>query len=66
MDLYKFNAVVMFLLKGLITHCLLAIINLVSIGDLCIFGIQHGVGRTFIFSGIVIKFLFYLIHCGIN
>ena len=30
----------MFLFKGLITYGLLAIINLVQIGDLCIFGIR--------------------------
>ena len=34
-DLYiSLNAAGMFLLKGLMTHCLLAIINLVAIGDL--------------------------------
>ena len=50
------NAAGMFLLKGLMTHhCLFAIINLVPIGDLCFFVIQHSVGRTFIFSGIGIE-----------
>ena len=34
-DLYiNLNAAGMFLLKGLVTHCLLAIINLVAIDDL--------------------------------
>ena len=34
------------------THCLLALIILVPIGDLCIFDIQYSVERTFIFSGV--------------
>ena len=51
----KLNADVMFLIKGLMTHCLLAIINLVPIGGLCVFDIQYGVGRTFIFSEIGIQ-----------
>ena len=49
------NVDVKFLLKGSMAHCLSAIINLVPIGDLCIFGIEYGVGRTFIFSGIGIE-----------
>ena len=45
----------MFLMKGLMTHNLLAIVNLVLIGDLYIFGIHYGVGRTVIFPGIGIE-----------
>ena len=37
------------------TDCLLAIINLVPICDLCTFVIQFGVGRTFILSGIDVE-----------
>ena len=44
------NAAVIFLLEVLMTHCLLAVINLVPIGNLCIFDIQYIVGRTFVFS----------------
>lgn len=33
----------MFLLKGLMLHSLLPIINLVDFRDICIFGIQYGV-----------------------
>ena len=45
----------MFLLKGLTTHYLLGIINLIPIGDLRIFVIQYGVEWTFMFSGIDIE-----------
>ena len=37
----------MFLLKGLMAHYLFLITNLAPTGDLCIFGIQYGIGRTF-------------------
>lgn len=45
----------MFLLKGLMTQCLLATINLLEIGNLCIFGIQNGAGSTFLFFGMEIE-----------
>ena len=32
--------------------CLLAIIDLAPVGNLCIFVIQYGAGCTFVFSGI--------------
>ena len=41
----------MFLLNGSMTHCLLAILILIPIGDLCIFGIQYDADRTFKFFG---------------
>ena len=47
----------MFSLKCLMTHCRLAVINLVPIGDLCTFGVQYGVGKTVLFD---------LINCWIN
>ena len=41
----------MFLLKILMTHYLHTTINLVAIGDFCIFGIQYGVGNILIYFG---------------
>ena len=38
----------MFLLKGLMAHYLFLITNLAPTGDLCIFGIEYGIGRTFL------------------
>ena len=55
-DLYvNLNPAAMFLLKVLMTHCLLATINSLPIGDLCIFGILFGFRRTFKFSGTYIE-----------
>ena len=45
----------MFSLKGLTKHCLLAIIDLIPIGNLCIVGIQYNFVKAFIFSGIDIE-----------
>ena len=45
-------AMLMAKVKALMAYCLLAIVNLLPIRNLCIFGIQYVVGRTFIFSGI--------------
>ena len=50
-----YNAAVIFLLNGLMTYYLLVIIYLVLTGFWSIFGIQYGVGRTFIFSGKTLK-----------
>ena len=55
----------MFLLNGLMKHYLLEIINVVPIDDLYFFGVQYGVGRTFIFSGIAIE-IFYLISLTVE
>ena len=55
-DLYNnLNAPVMFLFKGLVTYYLLAIINLVPIDDLCVFGFQYGVGELSRFFGLGTK-----------
>ena len=48
LDLNNLNSVVMFLVKGFMTHCLLATASLVKIVDLCISGIQYGFGGTFV------------------
>ena len=45
------NIALMFLLKVLMTHYLHTTINLVAIGDFCIFGIQYGVGNILIYFG---------------
>ena len=55
----------MFLLNGLMKHYLLEIINVVPIDDLYFFGVQYGVGRAFIFSGIDIE-IFYLISLTVE
>ena len=41
--------------KDLMTHFLLAIMNLLPIAGLYIFDIQYSVGRTFILSGVDIE-----------
>ena len=45
----------MFLLKYLISYSLLAIINIVLIGDSSIFDIQYGFEKTFVFCVLDIK-----------
>ena len=46
-DLYNnLSGAVMFLFKGLVTYCLLAIMKLVANDDLCVFGFQYGVGEV--------------------
>ena len=64
----------MFLLKGLMAHCLLAIINLVQIGNLSIFVIQYGIYHLLIYMSVFSKYSNiepftykgYIIDCLIN